>query len=99
MKYDLIVRSVAEKDIWQVAWYYEQQVNGLGKEWIMCVDDAMSSIETNPNIFSKYYREYRRGLVRRFPYGIFYIVDENTVSVVRILDLRQSPNVLTESLK
>ena len=80
MKYDLIVRSVAEKDIWQAAWYYEQQVNGLGKEWIMCVDDAMTSIESNP-------------------YGIFFIVDGNTVSVVKVLDLRQSPNVLRESLK
>ena len=99
MSHTLIVRSVAEKDIWKSAEYYEEQVVGLGKEFIMCVDAAMNSIERTPHIYPPHYKSYRRILIRRFPFGVFYIVDDKVVSVIKVFNLKQSPNSLLESLR
>ena len=99
MIYSLIVRSQAEKDIWESALYYEDQVKGLGREFVFCIDDAMTQIQKTPFIYSKIHKEFRRGLVRKFPYGIFYIAEENCLSVVRVLNLRQSPETIRAGLK
>ena len=99
MSHTLIVRPVAEKDIWESAQYYEEQVVGLGKGFIMCVDATMNSIERTPHIYPAYYERYHRALIRRFPFGVFYIVDDKIVSVIRVFNLRQSPSSLLASLR
>ena len=65
------------------AWYEEQQV-GLGEEFLRCVDACIQSILRHPKLYETKFKNYRRGLVRRFPYGVFYeyIENENTVMTV-----------------
>ena len=99
MSYDLIVRSRAEQDIFEAALSYEENADGLGKEFILCVDSVMEQISRNPRIYHLHYKEFRRGLVRRFPYGVFYLISENTVSVARVFSLRQDPKMILRSLK
>ena len=62
MSHTLIVRPVAEKDIWEYAQYYEEQVVGLGKEFIMCVDATMNSIERTPQYLPCLLRKISQGL-------------------------------------
>lgn len=41
---------------------------------------------------------FNRSLSKRFPFGIYYIVDSDCVTVVAILDLRREPLWIRESL-
>lgn len=99
MKYYLKVRSKANKDIYKIALFYEEKSSGLGRDFILCLDAAIERIKRNPLIYSKYYKEYHRALLRRFPIRIFFIVLNDLISIVSVMDLRQDPNKIKSSLK
>lgn len=99
MKYHLKVRSRACDDISKIALWYEEKSLGLGKDFLLCLDATIEQIKRNPLIYSKYYKEYHRALLRRFPIGIFFIVFNNLISVVSVMDLRQDPKKIKSSLK
>ena len=69
MKKPVIVREEAEADLSEAYQWYEQQVRGLGVEFLLCVDGAMASIEKNPHLYPVVHKGViRRALTRRFPY-------------------------------
>ena len=37
-------------------------------------------------------QDVRRALVRRFPYGILYAIDAETILVVAVMNLHRAPN-------
>jgi len=98
MKHRLIVRSCAERDISEACHWYQQQAEGLGSDCLRCVDAAIAFIGRNPLTFPKHYHEYRRVLVRRFPYGIFYVVEGDIISVIAVLHLAQDPETIRKIL-
>ena len=99
MKYYLKVRPKAIEDISKIALFYEEKSSGLGKNFILRLDATIERIKRNPLVYSKYYKEYHRALLRRFPIGIFFIVLNDLISVVSVMDLRQDPNKIKSSLK
>jgi hypothetical protein len=46
----------------------------------------------------KSHGEYRHLVMRRFPFGVFYLFDGTTVTIVAVLALRQNPDSIQESL-
>ena len=48
MKYSLTIRKEAELDINSAFEYYEIQRLGLGHDFLLCVEEALSKIERNP---------------------------------------------------
>jgi plasmid stabilization system protein ParE len=74
------------------AWYEEQQV-GLGEEFLRCVDACIQSILRHPKSYEIKFKNYRRGLVRRFAYGVFYeyVENENKVIVYGIFHSAKNP--------
>ena len=99
MKYYVKVRPKAIKDISKIALFYEEISPGLGTDFILCLDETVERINYNPLIYSKYYKEYHRALLRRFPFGVFFIIHNDLISVVSVMDLRQDPKKIITSLK
>jgi plasmid stabilization system protein ParE len=71
MKWLLLVRPEAEHDLASARDWYEQKGEGLGGEFLDSVAAEMRELAENPERPRLYYREFRRVLVRRFPYNIF----------------------------
>ena len=92
MKYEIIVRSIAEKDISEIIHWYEKQIPGLGNRFFTSLDATLSSIQRNPKIYPKIYKDFRRALLPRFPYGVFYTVDNNEVIVFAIFHGKRQPD-------
>ncbi|MBI4470742.1 MAG: type II toxin-antitoxin system RelE/ParE family toxin [Acidobacteria bacterium] len=91
MKYSLFVRSPAKADIRKAALWYELQRPGLGREFVHQVDAALNRLTENPQQYQMLYREVRRAIVHRFPYGAFYRVEADKIIVFCVTDLRQDP--------
>lgn len=72
------------------AWY-DQQLPGLGAEFMDAIQDALSRIEENPGLYPIYRDRIRRVLARRFPYLIFYVVDPDESLVVAVLHASRDP--------
>jgi len=91
MKYELIIRSCAEQDIAQAVNWYEENATGLGSRFVLSLDATLHSILRNPEAFPKVYKDIRRALLLRFPYGIFYLIDENKIIVIAVYHEKRNP--------
>jgi toxin ParE1/3/4 len=91
MKKALIVRPDAELDLAEAYSWYEARVSGLGSDFLLSIDASLSSIQRTPEMSPIVYKNVRRGLVRRFPYGIFYVVEEDRIVILGILHARRDP--------
>jgi plasmid stabilization system protein ParE len=55
------------------------------------VNDAIESILAFPDAYPFDYRDARRFLVERFPYGLFYRVEGDSIVVVACLHAARDP--------
>ena len=85
MSWRVAIRATAQQDLLLARDWYEQRRAGLGSEFLLAVTDAMLALEESPLRQPLYYRDFRRLMTDRFPYKIFYRVDDQDVIVFRIL--------------
>jgi plasmid stabilization system protein ParE len=91
MAAELIIAPEAEQDIDEAyAWYEEQRV-GLGERFLTAVDACIQAICRTPEMHQTIHEQYRRGLVRRFPYAVFYEYAEGKVTVYCVFHMSQDP--------
>jgi toxin ParE1/3/4 len=71
--------------------WYEKQRRGLGFEFLDCVEAVIETIQQMPQLYANHHNHFRRALIRRFPFSIFYTMEEKTLVVHAIFDNRQNP--------
>ncbi|GAH43950.1 unnamed protein product, partial [marine sediment metagenome] len=84
MKYSLSIRKEAEADIAEAYQYYETCRENLGSDFMLCIEESFSRIQKNPKQYKVIYKNVHRALVKRFPYGIYYVVLKKTISVLSV---------------
>jgi plasmid stabilization system protein ParE len=72
------------------AWY-ERQAPGLGLEFARVVDAAVTGIARSPLQFQRLEDDYRRIVLRRFPYMLIYVVEANEVVILSCFHQRREP--------
>jgi plasmid stabilization system protein ParE len=87
----IIIRPEAEVDIKDAYDWYEAQRKGLGESFLLCIEEAVSRVSRNPEIYSIIYKEVRRVLIHRFPFGVFFIEGTESISVLAVLHARRNP--------
>ena len=90
MAKSLIILPEAELDITEAYDWYQQRELGLGEEFLRCIDASIQTIKRNPEIYVFAHEKYRRALVRRFPYAIFYEYFEDTIAVYAVFHCSQN---------
>ncbi|HBL10413.1 MAG TPA: recombinase [Cyanobacteria bacterium UBA11162] len=88
---NLIILPEAEQDVAQAYIWYEEQELGLGEEFFRCVDACIQLIRRNPDLYQVAHENYRRAVVRRFPYVVFYEHSDTTVIVYAVFHCSQDP--------
>ncbi len=83
--------SEAKIEFIETAEYYEEQVVGLGDDFIDEVEKVLDVIEQYPLSGTNISNTERRFLVSRFPYGIIYSVAEELITIFAVMDLRRKP--------
>jgi len=92
MAAELIIAPEAEQDLADAYGWYESQRPGLGEEFLTCVDACIEAILRKPAMHSIVHESYRRGLVRRFPYAVFYEHAEGTVTIYCVCHTSRNPD-------
>lgn len=90
MSWLVLLRPAAEREVEAARDWYEQRRAGLGDAFLDEFAAAMSQLEGQPERERLYYRDFRRILLRRFPYKVFYQVAGSRVIVFRVLHGRQA---------
>jgi plasmid stabilization system protein ParE len=83
----------AEEELAEAAAWYESGRAGLGLELIALVDRALEEISDAPLTCALWRddRPYRRKILTRFPYVIFFRVEGDAVVVVAIAHAKRRP--------
>lgn len=88
----------AELDLIEGFHFYENQEVGLGSYFRTNLYDDIESLKNYAGIHSRPYKLYHRFLSRKFPFAIFYIVENDTVFIHAVLDCRRNPAWIRERL-
>lgn len=89
MKWRLVLRPRAEADLREARDWYESRRTGLGGEFLAEIGTIIRALVLDPERHVEYYRGFRRMLVRRFPYKLFYRVEGDRIIVFRVLHARR----------
>jgi plasmid stabilization system protein ParE len=87
----LILRPDAELDISETRDWYESHRAGLGKEFLLAVDQALARIRAWPESCAAEYKKVRRAGVRRFPYVVYYRFSNGVVEVLAVMHGHRHP--------
>jgi plasmid stabilization system protein ParE len=91
MSLPLIITPEAEADLADARAWYEQKRAGLGEEFVLCVEAGLDHICRVPKAATEVYPGVRRMMVRRFPFGIFYRVDDDQIAVLAVYHSKRDP--------
>lgn len=85
----VIIRAEAEAELTEAYQWYDRQRLGLGVEFLSSVEAALEAIRERPQSFPIVHKPLRRALVKRFPYSLLYIVEEDAISVLAVFHGRR----------
>jgi toxin ParE2 len=83
--------TAAESDLLEAVSYYNEQKEDLGFEFSKEIQRAVFSMVDFPDAWPALNKNYRRCRLQKFPYGIFYRVQDKSVIIVAILHLHRNP--------
>ncbi len=86
-----IVRAEAEEDLAEARRWYENRREGLGDELIEQVDATFERIRRMPLVPAVKYKNVRRVLLKRFPYAVFYHVDDDQITIIAVHHTSRDP--------
>ena len=97
MKFRLLPPAAGE--LRSAARYYEQQVPGLGHDFLHEVRTTIFRIIQWPEVWQPLAAEIRRCRTHRFPYGIIYAREKGEVLIVSVMHLHRHPDSWRKNLR
>jgi len=85
------IQRSAQQDLINGYRFYEQQANGLGTYFLDTLFSDIDSLMISAGIHQVYFEKYYRLLSKRFPFAVYYRVENQTARVYAILDCRRHP--------
>jgi plasmid stabilization system protein ParE len=81
----------ADEELEAAALWYDQRQPGLGNDFLDQFERTLRRIVAEPERWRKIQGENRRLNFHRFPYGIVYSVDADTLYVKAVMHLHRRP--------
>ena len=98
MTYDLHSLPEVEEDVIAGYSWYEEKARGLGEEFLRMFYACANDVTRTPLLYQKVYGEFRRRLLRRFPYAIYFRIEQNEILVVGLFHCARDPRTIRLSL-
>jgi plasmid stabilization system protein ParE len=92
MMVDVVFHPGAEDEFKEAILWYGNQQKGLDIEFVRCIDDAIQKIKRNPGLYPIEFENYRKKVVRRFPFKIIYEIMDDHIYILAVFHSRRNPN-------
>jgi plasmid stabilization system protein ParE len=90
MKIEFLEASEIELD--EAFKWYEAQQRNLVVQFLTEFYAAIRRISAYPKSYALLENEVRRCLIKRFPYGVLYGIDADTIIIIAVAHLHRKPN-------
>jgi toxin ParE1/3/4 len=81
----------AEEEFSAAIEYYETRETGLGYDFSVEVFTAIHNITTHADAWPVVEEDIRRCLVNRFPFGVLYSIEPNSIFIIAVMHQRRRP--------
>ena len=81
----------AEADIADACQWYEQRLEGLCAQFLLCLEACLERLKRNPLAHPVLYKDVRRAFLRRFPFSVFYVAERKRVIVLAVFHASRDP--------
>lgn len=89
--------ETAKQDLREGWIFYERASAGLGDYFLDCMQADVRSLEVFAGIHEMS-EGFHRMLVKRFPFAVYYLLEENVIDIYAILDCRRDPEWIVKRL-
>ncbi|NJO55998.1 MAG: type II toxin-antitoxin system RelE/ParE family toxin [Rhodospirillales bacterium] len=102
----VVLRRGAERDIAEAMEWYEKQDYELGQRFLAAVRTLIARIAAAPRHFPRMPtsiggaqpepagRTIRRGLVRSYPYAVYFVLETSRVVILAVIHQRRAPDAV-----
>ena len=99
MTYTLRFIPDVEDDVINGYTWYETKSPGLGEEFLRMFYACTGDIPYNLLLYQKVHNEFRRCLLRRFPYAIYFIINNNQIIITGLFHCARNPRAVESNLR
>jgi plasmid stabilization system protein ParE len=93
MSLPVVLRDEAQQEFDNAFDWYESERAGLGVEFVAEVQKVFDRIAADPLIHQSVVSDIRKGVVRRFPYCVFYRPHADRIEVIAVFHSSRNPSV------
>jgi len=90
--------QIAKHELDDTVDFYNREKTGLGYEFLWEIFFAIDRIKQFPQAWQVFYEDARRCIIRRFPYGIIYVQEEDVILILAIAPLHRNPDYWIDRL-
>lgn len=90
--------ETAKEDLRNAWRFYEQQSSGLGDYFLDSVQADLRSLTVFAGVHERV-TDYFRMLCKRFPFAVYYVIEDRRVDIYAILDCRREPQWIARRLR
>jgi len=97
----LVLRFLPEVEEDAIAGYewYESKAIGLGEEFLRMFYVSAQVVSSTPQIYPKIHREFRRCLLRRFPYALYFKIEGDEIIILGLFQCARNPHTISTNLQ
>ena len=89
--------ETAKDDLRQGWRFYQDNAEGLGDYFLDCIQADIGSLKIYAGIHEKA-EGFHRMLVKRFPFAVYYMIEDHFIDVYAVLDCRRDPELVVKRL-
>lgn len=90
--YSVIFTQAARGELIEAQDWYEGEAAGLGRHFRQAMHALLERMSENPGQFPAVFKNVRRALLRRFPYSLFFVVEDDTLIVMACFHASRDPS-------
>lgn len=89
MAYQIVFTVKSDQDLNKIKVWYDSINRTLTQNLFLELNDEFNIIKKTPLIYQARYQQIRVAFLKRFEYGVHFIVEKNKIIVLRILHNKQ----------
>ena len=93
MSLPIVFRRAARHEFDEAANWYEQRRPGRGAKFTAAVRELLGRIAEQPELYAQVYEDVREALVTRYPYCVYYRIDEGRILVLAVFHTARDPAI------
>jgi plasmid stabilization system protein ParE len=90
--YSVIFTQAARTELISAQDWYKGEATGLGRRFRQAIDGLTERMSAYPRQFLTVFENVRRALLRRFPYSLFFVVEDDALIVIACFHASRDPS-------